>query len=106
MRVEGRLHDAGIYPLMTNFDSIFAIEAHDAFIALIKEDQVDAYVKLMHEEIERPIDFSRCTIKRGQIVIPAESKIGRNYKECKVKGCKGCKYLHTYKAPIAQQTAA
>jgi DNA polymerase I-like protein with 3'-5' exonuclease and polymerase domains len=78
MRVEGRLHDAGIYPLMTNFDSIFAIEAHDAFIALIKEDQVDAYVKLMHEEIERPIDFSRCTIKRGQIVIPAESKIGRS----------------------------
>ena len=54
---------------------------------------------MIHEEIEVPIDFSRCTIQRGTLVIPAESKVGSNYKECKIRGCKGCRYLHTYKLP-------
>lgn len=99
-RVERRLRDMGIYKDMTRFESIFCIEAHDALYALIKTEFVPMYIKMMHEEIEVPIDFSRCTIQREPVIIPAESKTGTNLKECKVKGCKGCKYLHEYKFQV------
>jgi uracil-DNA glycosylase family 4 len=97
LRVEKRINDLGIYREMTEFDSIFVTEGHDALYALIRTQFVPMYVKMMHEEIEVPIDFSRCTIPRGKLVIPAESKVGRNLKECKVKLCPGCQYMHEYK---------
>ena len=37
MRLEKRLHKEGLYRLMTGFDSLFAIEAHNAFVALIRK---------------------------------------------------------------------
>jgi DNA polymerase-1 len=83
-----------------NIDARFVIEAHDAFIALVRDEHIDRYIRIIHEEIEQPIDFSRCTISRGTLVIPAESKVGKNYRECKVKGCGGCKYLHDYKVKV------
>jgi uracil-DNA glycosylase family 4 len=97
MRVEQRLREMNLYEKMTEYESIFCIEAHDALYAHIRIEYKDLYLQMMHEEIERPIDFSRCTIPRGTLVIPAESKFGMSLKECKVKGCKGCKYLHEYK---------
>jgi len=79
-------------------DARFVIEAHDALVGLVREDQVDRYVRIVHQEIEKPIDFSRCTLSRGNLVIPAESKFGLSYKECEDKDCKGCKFLHKYEA--------
>lgn len=102
LRVEERIRSvSGLYEKMTEFDSIFATEAHDALYALIRTEYVPMYIKIIHEEIERPIDFANCTIPRGKLVIPAESKIGRNLKECKIKGCKGCRYMHDYKLEVA-----
>lgn len=74
MRAQARFKAEGI-------DARFVVEAHDALIGLVKAEHKEAYVKIMHEEIEVPIDFSRCTIKRGELIIPAESKWGYNYKE-------------------------
>ena len=96
MRVEQRLREMNLYKKMTEFESIFVIEAHDALIGLIRDEYVDQYIQLMHEELEKPIDFSRCTIKRGTVVIPAETKFGKTYKECKDKDCSGCDNLHDY----------
>jgi DNA polymerase-1 len=62
-------------------EAYFALEGHDSLIGLVREKDLDAYVEIMHHEIEHPIDFSRCTIKRGELVIPAESKYGLNYKD-------------------------
>jgi DNA polymerase I-like protein with 3'-5' exonuclease and polymerase domains len=62
-------------------DARFVVEAHDALVGLVKEEHVAEYVKIMHEEIERPIDFSRCSISRGELIIPAETKVGWNYRE-------------------------
>jgi len=101
LRIEDKLRDMGIYNKMTRFESIFATEAHDALYALIKTEYVPMYVEMIHREIEVPIDFANCTIPRGKIVIPAESKIGRNLKECKIRGCPGCKYMHEYHLPAA-----
>jgi DNA polymerase-1 len=78
-------------------DARFVVEAHDALVGLVREKDVDAYIQIIHQEIEVPIDFSRCTISRGSLVIPAESKVGYNYKTCENKTCPGCKQLHDYK---------
>jgi uracil-DNA glycosylase family 4 len=64
-------------------DARFVVEAHDALVGLVKREHVQAYASILHEEIERPIDFSRCTIQRGTLIIPAESKIGTDYKNLK-----------------------
>lgn len=61
-------------------DARFVVEAHDALVGLVFREDVDRYVRIMHEEIERPIDFTHCTLSRGLLVIPAETKIGRDYK--------------------------
>lgn len=75
----------------TGIDARFCIEAHDALVGIVRKEHADAYVKIMHEEIEVPIDFSRCTIKRGLLVIPAESKVGFNYKDWSEKNEYGLK---------------
>jgi len=81
-------------------DARFVVEAHDALIGLVKAEHAARYRDILHEEIEQPIDFSRCTISRGSLVIPAESKIGLNYRTCEDKKCLGCDKLHDF--PLAK----
>jgi len=98
--VPDQLRQAGIRAINRyrngHIDAWFVVEAHDALVGIVREADVDAYVSILHEEIKRPIDFSRCTIKRGELVIPAESKVGYCYKECNIKNCTnpGCIFLH------------
>ena len=60
------------------------IEAHDAFVVEgernMIEQEVAPYVK---EIMEEPIDFSGCTISRGELSIPCDIEIGDNYKDLK-----------------------
>jgi len=86
---------------LENIDARFIIEGHDSLVSLVKIADVDRYISVMHQEIMVPIDFTKCTLSRGSLVIPAESKVGQNYRECKIEGCKGCRYLHEYKMPMA-----
>jgi len=62
-------------------DARFILEGHDSLVSLVRKDQVQSYLSIVHTEIEKPIDFSRCTISRGSLIIPAESKVGLNYKD-------------------------
>jgi DNA polymerase-1 len=64
-------------------DARFVVEAHDALVGLVRREHVDRYVQIVHQEIEVPIDFKYCTISRGSLVIPAETKIGADYKNLK-----------------------
>jgi DNA polymerase-1 len=48
------------------------LESHDAFMVMIKPNDLKEVATVMKEEMERPIDFSKCTIPRGTIVIPCE----------------------------------
>jgi len=59
------------------------VEAHDALVFMIPFAFVEAYARIIKEELERPIDFSRCTLSRGELIIPCEAKYGQNYKELK-----------------------
>jgi hypothetical protein len=58
-------------------------EAHDSFTAQVREDEVEEKGRKIKELLERPIDFSRCTVKRGNLVIPAEVMVGTNGKDFK-----------------------
>ena len=95
-RIE-RFREDKITPRFIGGKTPFAIEAHDAFLGLVPTEYVGRYVEILNEEMNRPIDFTNCTLSRGLLVIPAEAKIGRNYKECKIKGCYTCEGMHDYK---------
>lgn len=60
-------------------------ESHDSFLAQIPINQVDKAVTIITEELERPIDFSKCSLPRGELIIPCEIKIGeKNWEEMRV----------------------
>lgn len=53
-------------------DVRYVLEWHDGFLALVPEKEVDLYVPVFTSWMEKPIDFSECSIKRGVISIPCE----------------------------------
>jgi len=62
------------------------VECHDSFLCQVPIARVDETIPVIREELERPIDFSRCSLPRGALVIPCEIKIGdKNWEEmCKI----------------------
>ena len=60
-------------------------ESHDSFLAQIPLacgemypfKYVDEAKKITEEELEKPIDFSKCSLPRGELIIPCEIKIGK-----------------------------
>lgn len=55
-------------------------ETHDALTYQVEEKEVDKILPLVQEEYNKPIDFSGCSLPRGTLVIPSESKVGYDYK--------------------------
>jgi uracil-DNA glycosylase family 4 len=59
-------------------------ESHDSFLAECKIGQEDRLIPIIKEELEQPIDFTKCTLSRGTLIIPCEIKIGaKNWREMK-----------------------
>jgi uracil-DNA glycosylase family 4 len=59
------------------------VEAHDAICGQCLESELEKTKQIIKEEFEKPIDFSRCTLSRGQLIIPCQIETGYNYKELK-----------------------
>ena len=58
------------------------IESHDSFTVMIKPNELKLVATVMKEEMEKPIDFSLCTLKRGTLVIPCEFQVSeKNWKD-------------------------
>lgn len=57
------------------------VESHDALLVSVPIGRKFEAAKILQEEFERPIDFSRCTISRGLLTIPCEVEEGYNYKD-------------------------
>jgi uracil-DNA glycosylase len=55
-------------------------ETHDAITYQVEEKEVDLILPLVDETFKTPIDFSGCSLPRGMLVIPSESKVGYDYK--------------------------
>lgn len=64
-------------------DSDFNIvqEGHDSILALIPESEVISYASVIQKEMNKPIDFSQCSLKRKELIIPCEFKIGTRWSE-------------------------
>ena len=60
----------------------FLEESHDSFLALCHKDILRRVAEIVKEELERLIDFSKCTLQRDyQLVIPCEIKTGKRWIE-------------------------
>lgn len=59
------------------------MESHDGLLFSIPISWKDLFGPIIKEEMERPIDFSRCSLPRHELVIPCELEIGTNYMDLK-----------------------
>jgi hypothetical protein len=63
-------------------DMRIVVESHDAFMVMVRPNDLRATAKLMKDKLELPIDFSECTLKRDKkLIIPCELQAGDNWKE-------------------------
>lgn len=59
-------------------------EAHDGAMALVKESREDEYIERFQKELERPIDFRKCSLSRDyELIIPSEASKGNIWGELK-----------------------
>ena len=67
---------------MSDFHKMLMGEAHDALLFRFPINEWEDRASLVKGNLERPIDFSICTLKRGSLIIPADVEISyTNYKE-------------------------
>lgn len=57
------------------------LEGHDALLFKIRKESIEAYAKIIKEELEEEIDFKYCSLSRGKLKIPAEIQVGNRYSE-------------------------
>lgn len=56
------------------------IESHDSLLFSIRESNLNEFVPIFREEMQRPIRFENCSIPRRDLVIPCDVEIGYDYK--------------------------
>lgn len=57
------------------------VESHDALLVSVPIERKLEAASILKEEFERPLDFSKCSLPRGKLVIPCEIEEGYNYKD-------------------------
>jgi len=60
----------------------FLSESHDSFLMMMDRETVPYVAPIVKEELERPIDFTYCSLSRDyKLVIPCDIMIGDNWKD-------------------------
>lgn len=57
------------------------LEAHDSLLLSVPIERATEAAQIGKEELERPISFANCSIKRRDLIIPCEIETGYNYKD-------------------------
>jgi len=57
------------------------MESHDALLFSVPMSKKITWGQIIKAEMERPISFANCSIKRRDLVIPCELEAGMNYKD-------------------------
>lgn len=57
------------------------MECHDSLLFCIPKVKLQAWTPIIKQEMERPIDFSRCSIPRRSLSIPCDIEVGSNYRD-------------------------
>ena len=56
------------------------LESHDALLTSVPIDRGNEAASLLKEEMEKPINFSTCSLPRRNLIIPCEIEFGFDYK--------------------------
>jgi uracil-DNA glycosylase len=59
------------------------LEAHDALLFSVRRELLDDFISIAQKEMERPIDFTCCSLPRRFLKIPCDVEVGENYKDLK-----------------------
>ena len=59
------------------------MEAHDALLFSIPISKQTEWIPIIKQEMERPIDFSKCSLPRRHLKIPCEVETGKDYRNLK-----------------------
>jgi uracil-DNA glycosylase family 4 len=59
------------------------LEAHDALLFSVRREALEDFIPIAKKEMERPINFSACSLPRRLLKIPCDVEIGENYKDLK-----------------------
>lgn len=58
------------------------IECHDSFLGEIRiSDLTDKVLRTITEEMQQPINFDKCSLGEGDLIIPCDIKIGENWND-------------------------
>lgn len=57
------------------------MESHDALLFSIPISKKPEWIPIIRKEMERPINFSKCSLPRRHLKIPCEIEIGYNYRD-------------------------
>ena len=73
-----------VLELRNNFrEAKIILEAHDALLFAVRIDTVNDFIPIAKKEMERPINFTACSLPRRFLKIPCEVEVGENYKDLK-----------------------
>jgi len=59
------------------------LEAHDALLFSVREEYLKDFIPIARKEMERPINFTCCSLPRRFLKIPCDVEVGENYKDLK-----------------------
>lgn len=59
------------------------MESHDALLFSIPISKKAIWIPIIKQEMERPIDFSKCSLPRRHLKIPCDIELGNNYRDFK-----------------------
>lgn len=77
---------SGIFRVLDRIPDLeILIESHDAFTWQCKIGEEERIAQVIDECFATPIDFSNCSLPRGELVIKADTKFGFNYKDLNIK---------------------
>jgi len=57
------------------------LEAHDALLFSVRIEYLDDFIPLAKKEMERPLNFTACSLPRRFLKIPCDIEVGSNYKD-------------------------
>lgn len=56
----------------------FLQESHDSFLCQCPINKVDETLPIIKEELEQPINFDKCSLGSGELIIPCDISIGKS----------------------------
>jgi uracil-DNA glycosylase family 4 len=59
------------------------LEAHDALLFSVRREYLEDFIGIARKEMERPINFTHCSLPRRFLKIPCDVEVGENYKDLK-----------------------